>query len=61
MLAIKAEKQPDQLHRGYVRRTIEPAFGAMPPAKVSAQVLDEFYADFGAADAARVGVPSAFD
>jgi hypothetical protein len=48
-------------YRGYVRRTIEPAFGAMPPAKVSAQVLGEFYADFGAAYAAGAGVPSAFD
>jgi hypothetical protein len=33
----------------------------MPPAKVSAQVLGEFYADFGAAYAAGAGVPSAFD
>jgi integrase len=32
-------------YRGYVRRTIEPGLGSVPLAKVSAMVLEEFYAD----------------
>ncbi|WP_252443964.1 tyrosine-type recombinase/integrase [Pseudonocardia humida] len=32
-------------YRGYVRRTIEPALGAVPLSKLTPQVLEEFYAD----------------
>jgi integrase len=32
-------------YRGYVRRTIEPALGAVPLTKLTPQVLEEFYAD----------------
>jgi site-specific recombinase XerD len=32
-------------YRGYVQRTIEPALSAVPLAQITAQVLEEFYAD----------------
>jgi integrase len=41
----EAEETTLDGYRGYVRRTIEPALGSVPLAKVSAQVLEEFYAD----------------
>jgi hypothetical protein len=41
----EAEETTLDGYRGYVRRTIEPVLGSVPLAKVSAQVLEEFYAD----------------
>ncbi len=41
----EAEETTLDGYRGYVRRTIEPALGSVPLAKVSAQVLEEFYAE----------------
>src|SRR4051794_1625402 len=32
-------------YRGYIRRTIEPALGAVQLSKITAQVLEEYYAD----------------
>ncbi len=40
----EAEETTLDGYRGYLRRTIEPALGSVPLAKVSAQVLEEFYA-----------------
>jgi integrase len=41
----EAEETTLDGYRGYLRRTIEPALGPVPLAKVTAQVLEEFYAD----------------
>jgi integrase len=41
----EAEETTLDGYRGYVRRTIEPALGAVPLAKITPQVLEEFYAD----------------
>ena len=41
----EAEETTLDGYRGYVRRTIEPALGAVPLQKVSAQVLEELYAE----------------
>jgi integrase len=41
----EAEETTLDGYRGYLRRTIEPALGSVPLAKVSAQVLEEFYAE----------------
>jgi integrase len=41
----EAEETTLDGYRGYVRRTIEPALGSVSLAKVSARVLEEFYAD----------------
>lgn len=41
----EAEESTLDGYRGYIRRTIEPALGDVPIGNVSAQVLEEFYAD----------------
>jgi integrase len=41
----EAEETTLDGYRGYVRRTIELALGAVPLAKITPQVLEEFYAD----------------
>ena len=41
----EAEETTLEGYRGYVRRTIEPALGELPIAKITPQVLEEFYAD----------------
>jgi integrase len=41
----EAEETTLDGYRGYVRRTIEPALATVPLAKLTAQVLEEFYAD----------------
>src|SRR6476660_483773 len=41
----EAEETTLDGYRGYVRRTIEPALGAVPIAKITPQVLEELYAD----------------
>jgi integrase len=41
----EAEESTLDGYRGYIRRTIEPSLGSVPLAKVTAQVLEEFYAD----------------
>lgn len=41
----EAEETTLDGYRGYIRRTIEPALGAVPIGKVTAQLLEEFYAD----------------
>ncbi|GEL23832.1 site-specific integrase [Pseudonocardia sulfidoxydans NBRC 16205] len=41
----EAEESTLDGYRGYIRRTIEPALGDVPIGKVTAQVLEEFYAE----------------
>ena len=41
----EAEETTLDGYRGYVRRTIEPGLATVPLAKLTAQVLEEFYAD----------------
>jgi integrase len=41
----EAEETTLDGYRGYVRRTIEPALGTVPIAKITAQVLEELYAE----------------
>ena len=41
----EAEETTLDGYRGYVRRTIEPALGAVALTRISAQVLEEFYAE----------------
>jgi integrase len=41
----EAEETTLEGYRGYVRRTIMPALGELPIAKITPQVLEEFYAD----------------
>jgi integrase len=41
----EAEETTLDGYRGYVQRTIEPALGSVPLARVTAQVLEELYAD----------------
>src|SRR3954447_419976 len=41
----EAEETTLDGYRGYVRRTIEPALGAVPIAKITPQTLEELYAD----------------
>ena len=41
----EAEETTLDGYRGYLRRTIEPALATVPLAKVTAQVLEEFYAE----------------
>ncbi len=41
----EAEETTLDGYRGYVRRTILPALGDLPIAKITPQVLEEFYAD----------------
>jgi integrase len=45
----EAEESSLDGYRGYIRRTIEPALGNVPIGKVTAQVLEEFYAELAAA------------
>ncbi len=41
----EAEETTLDGYRGYIRRTIEPALGSVPLTRISAQVLEEFYAE----------------
>jgi hypothetical protein len=41
----EAESTTLDSYRGYVERTIEPAFGTVPVARISVRLLEEFYAD----------------
>jgi integrase len=51
----EAEETTLEGYRGYVRRTIEPALGEVPIAKITPQVLEEFYADLRRVSAALQG------
>lgn len=41
----EAESTTLDSYRGYIERTIEPAFGTVPVARISVRLLEEFYAD----------------
>jgi integrase len=41
----EAEESTLECYRGYIRRSIKPALGVVPVSKITAQLLEEFYAE----------------